>query len=142
MSNELEALEKLTNYKCSCMSEKIECKEIIETALKRLEQQDDVLKILKEVVEFKIALPYIKPCEDNISDIMSGVSINIQRCLENKERELLRQWILETCFPKELKALKIIKEHKLLNYVLKNEKCANMYHLSKEKIDLLKVVLL
>ena len=30
----LEALERLTNYKCSCMSEKIECKEIVETALK------------------------------------------------------------------------------------------------------------
>ena len=30
----LEALEKLTNYKCSCMSEKIKCKEVIETALK------------------------------------------------------------------------------------------------------------
>ena len=33
----LEALEKLTNYKCSCMSEKIECKEIIKKALKALE---------------------------------------------------------------------------------------------------------
>ncbi|MBO7731111.1 MAG: hypothetical protein J6S67_01110 [Methanobrevibacter sp.] len=32
----LEALERLTNYKCSCMSEKIMCKEIIETALKAL----------------------------------------------------------------------------------------------------------
>lgn len=43
---------------------------------------------------------------------------------------------------KKLKALEIIKEHKLLNYVLKNEKCANMYHLSKEKCDLLKEALL
>ena len=43
---------------------------------------------------------------------------------------------------KKLKALEIIKEHKLLNYVLKNEKCANMYHLSKEEKDLLKEVLL
>ena len=43
---------------------------------------------------------------------------------------------------KSLEALEIIKEHKLLNYVLKNEKCANMYHLSKEKCDLLKEVLL
>ena len=37
----LQALEKLTNYKCSCMSEKIECKEIVETALKRLEEIDN-----------------------------------------------------------------------------------------------------
>ncbi len=34
----LQALEKLTNYKCSCMSEKIECKNIIETALKDYER--------------------------------------------------------------------------------------------------------
>ena len=38
MSKELQALEKLTNYKCSCMSEKVECKEIIETALKDYEK--------------------------------------------------------------------------------------------------------
>ena len=36
--------------------------------------------------------------------------------------------------------LEIIKKHKLLNYVLKNEKCANMYHLSKEEIDLLREI--
>ena len=39
---------------------------------------------------------------------------------------------------KDLEILEIIKKHKLLNYVLKNEKCANMYHLSKEEIDLLR----
>lgn len=39
---------------------------------------------------------------------------------------------------KDLKVLDIIKEHKLLNYVLKNKKCANMYHLSKKECDLLK----
>lgn len=42
---------------------------------------------------------------------------------------------------KELKALDIIKSHKLLNYVLKNPKCAKMYHLSEEKCELLKEVL-
>ena len=36
----LEALERLTNYKCSRMSEKIECKEIIKKELKRLETLD------------------------------------------------------------------------------------------------------
>ena len=39
---------------------------------------------------------------------------------------------------KDLEILEIIKKHKLLNYVLKNEKCANMYHLSKEECDLLR----
>lgn len=41
---------------------------------------------------------------------------------------------------KDLEILEIIKKHKLLNYVLKNEKCANMYHLSKEECDLLREI--
>ena len=41
---------------------------------------------------------------------------------------------------KKLTMLEIIKKHKLLNYVLKNEKCANMYHLSKEECDLLREI--
>ena len=43
VSEELEALEKLTNYKCSCMSEKIECKKIIEVALKELAVKREVI---------------------------------------------------------------------------------------------------
>lgn len=55
-------------------------------------------------------------------------------CYENKfEKELE---IIE----KDLEIVEIIKKHKLLNYVLKNEKCANMYHLSKEEIDLLREI--
>ena len=42
---------------------------------------------------------------------------------------------------KKLTMLEIIKKHKLLNYVLKNEKCANMYHLSKEECDLLREIM-
>lgn len=52
MSKGLEALEKLTNYKCSRMSEKIECKKIIEKELKSLEiikKRDFVdIKLLKK----------------------------------------------------------------------------------------------
>ena len=50
---------------------------------------------------------------------------------------------IEDCYEivmKDLEILEIIKKHKLLNYVLKNEKCANMYHLSKEECDLLREV--
>ena len=39
-----------------------------------------------------------------------------------------------------LNAVEIIKIHKLLNYVLKNEKCANMYHLSEIEKELLRGV--
>lgn len=44
------------------------------------------------------------------------------------------------CFPlrKQDKAIEIIKKHKLLNYVLKNKKCASMYGLNDDEIKLLK----
>ena len=42
----------------------------------------------------------------------------------------------------QAKLLIIIKEHKLLNYVLKNPKCAKMYNLKQEEIDSLKEVFL
>lgn len=156
MSKELEALESLfcagrldLDYVLNGKQNKDY--KIIETALKRLEQQDDMLKILKEVIGFKIALPYIEPNIDNGFDIMSAVGINIQRSIENKERELLRQWVLETCFPKELKALEIIKE-KGVNVGLLS-RCANAErynkgicyeprYLTQEEFDLLKEALL
>lgn len=50
---------------------------------------------------------------------------------------------IEECYEivmEDLEILEIIKKHKLLNYVLKNGKCANMYHLSKEEIDLLREI--
>lgn len=56
-------------------------------------------------------------------------SVYYQELIEAKEK-----------IGKDLEILEIIKKHKLLNYVLKNEKCANMYHLSKEEIDLLREI--
>ena len=85
--------------------------DIIETALKEKETQDSILRTLKEIIKFSITLPYIGPNRDNVFDIMSAVGINIQRDIENRERKLLRKWVLETCFPKELKALEIIKRY-------------------------------
>lgn len=83
---------------------------IIETELKEKEQQDNVLKVLKEVIEFAVVLPEVKPTKDDIFSVVSAVSINTQRFIENKERELFRQWVLETCFPKELKRLETLEE--------------------------------
>lgn len=39
---------------------------------------------------------------------------------------------------RKARAFDIVKYRKLLNYVLKNEKCMNMYHLSKEEKEFLK----
>lgn len=67
MSKELDALEKLTNYKCSCMSEKIECKEIIKKALKALE-------IIKQYLDCSIFIKQLeKHCDAKIIDLLKEV---------------------------------------------------------------------
>lgn len=113
--------------------------DLIEKELIEKEQQDSVLKILKEVIEFTQMLPHIEPNKDNVFDVMSAVGINIQRDIENRERELLRQWVLDTCFPKELKALEIIKEIIELYPTTSN---VLMMCVSQEKQNLLREVLL
>lgn len=50
-------------------------------------------------------------------------------------------WKAYRIIEKELEALEIIKNHKLLNYVLKNPKCASMYHLDKSEIEFLEGVI-
>ena len=87
---------------------------IIESALNEKEQQDNALKVLKEVIEFATVLPEVKPNKDDVFSVVSAVSINIQRAIDNKERELLRQWVLDTCFPKELKEYKAMKQAKIV----------------------------
>lgn len=60
----LEALEKLTNYKCSRLSEKVECKEIIEKALKDIDflktlnenQKHNIIMLIEENREMKKSL--------------------------------------------------------------------------------------
>ena len=42
---------------------------------------------------------------------------------------------------KTLEAFEIIKQHKLLNYVIKNPKCAKMYILSEQDMQILKEAL-
>lgn len=68
----LEALEKLTNYKCSCMSEKMMCKEIIENALKRLEKiENSNVSVLREDISKQLkAFEIIKEKFVNITILM------------------------------------------------------------------------
>lgn len=46
--------------------------------------------------------------------------------------------VAPTEYEKCKEVMKIIKEHKLLNYVLENENFAEAYHLSDEEIEILK----
>lgn len=71
-----------------------------------------------------------------------GLKLLETRCrfFAQDEDELQETYEARETIKKDLEILEIIKKHKLLNYVLKNEKCANMYHLSKEEIDLLREI--
>lgn len=113
MNKELKALERIRNHMSHTAVHWKQDVSMIETALKEKEVQDSVIKTLRGVIVFGQTLPRIKPNKDNGFDVMSTIEINIQRDIENRERELLRQWVLDTCFPKELKALQIIKEKKV-----------------------------
>ena len=45
---------------------------------------------------------------------------------------------LKCIVEKDLEVLEIVKTHKLLNYVIKNEKCAKMYNLTEKEINKIK----
>ena len=126
---------------------------IIEAALKDKEQQDNVLKVLKEVVQFNSTLPEIEISDDgSIGKLCERITMRQLRDIENKERELLRQWVLKTCFPKELKALEIISNKICVDffigldneyvYVLKLKNSKDFMPITKEQYDILKEVLL
>lgn len=74
-----------------------------------------------------------------------ALKLAILEYVKDLETDKNNQWVknvlkgLKKC-QQDLEILEIIKKHKLLNYVLKNEKCANMYHLSKEECDLLREI--
>lgn len=72
--------------------------------------------------------------------LKDDIEINYLSTKHSNEKDKSNYLILLNSIEKDLEILEIIKKHKLLNYVLKNEKCANMYHLSKEEIDLLREI--
>ena len=122
MSEGLEALEKLTNYKCSRMSEKIECKEIIEKELKDYENlklkhksmQDAVLDDFKKLK----ALEIIKEKRVNVDIFLN----RIKRDTDYKEYKRLCGLYKITIFSgKELTQ----QEYELLKEVLYERKSRN-----------------
>ena len=134
MSKALKALERIVDTYCiDNMDKEIS---IIETELILLNALINKLNRKIETKEYK--------CEaSNSYHIATLLTYELKEQWNEKELSALKEFLLNLSgISKSLKVLEIIKEHKLLNYVLKNEKCANMYHLSKEDKDLLKEELL
>ena len=78
--------------------------------------------------------------KEALERLKDDIEINYLSTKHNNEKDKSNYLILLNSIEKDLEILEIIKKHKLLNYVLKNEKCANMYHLSKEECDLLREI--
>ena len=155
MSKELKALKNIKQDYCKsrmCPQSVDACKMcdigILEAALISLETLRKALTIsYKET-------PMTVTRDENGVTINSEVSLDITRnAIDEEFRKSLRQWILENACPKEVEALKIIKNKKVnandfigfmewangLNYY--NEYCFKEEQLTQEEYDLLKEVL-
>ena len=78
--------------------------------------------------------------KEALERLKDDIEINYLSTKHSNEKDKSNYLILLNSIEKDLEILEIIKKHKLLNYVLKSEKCTNMYHLSKEECDLLREI--
>lgn len=83
-------------------------KPIVE-ALKEKEKQDSIYNLLKEIIRFNVLQPEVKETDNGFS-LATKVVLEVRRNIENQERQQLRNWILNECFPKEMKVLELIRE--------------------------------
>ena len=145
----LEALEKITNYKCSSMSEKIECKEIIKTALKRLkiyenydidlDETDDVEKTLK----LNARITIVNKVMDTQERLLTSVSSDEIRILSSVLNSQIKN------LKKKLEALEIIKLKQVNIFIFLHSGDLETYNdiveddrkLTQQEYDLLKEAL-
>lgn len=110
MNKELTALKELKEILKTVDLVELDELDIIESALKKIEEQDNIINIIKGTIEFGIQEPKMEVKENGEISLLSRVEMNIRKQLKEKERELFREWVLKECFPKEIKALEIIKK--------------------------------
>lgn len=124
--------------------------DLIEKDLEQKQEQDKVLKIVKGAITRELREDVeFTPKDDGTFDINTLVDYSL-KYLREKEKEILRIWVLQNCFPKELKALEVIKSHKptlVSNVGMCNSKEGIRHSilingLTQEEYDLLKEVLL
>ena len=86
----------------------------VKHALNQARENEWIVHLLKGLIRFNIKMPEIKydKSSNDIQGIITGVSLQIQRNIENTERWLLRKWILKECFPEEFKKHKSLKKKK------------------------------
>lgn len=152
MSKELETIKYLLEQ---CVNESIK-KDLldIEKTLKQAQEDKEMLNIFKNALTIERDIPpelEIKESEKGCSYVFKeAVKIHENR-IEEMLKKSLRKWVLKNAFPKELKALEIIKEKNVKIDVLKYQSDVVFYNmavfekeekLTQEEYDLLKEVLL
>lgn len=71
------------------LPDETECCDIIETELKRLEKQDEILRIIKEK---EVDVGWLKRAKD-LHEYNSGMGIGSYSALTQKEYDLLKEWL-------------------------------------------------
>lgn len=165
MSKGLEALNKIREGVDTTLwdGNEYDYLDIIEKELKQAEKDKEVLDIFKNALTLKHTC--VLPKEQEHSEDVFTYSVMYlyeitQNNLDEKLRKSLREWVLKNAFPKELKALEIIKEKLIdvgrlygcmiaypnektpIHYNEKIDKRYKTYMLTQEEYDLLKEVML
>lgn len=125
---------------------------IVLDKLKKMQEDKEMLNIFKNALTIERDIPpelEIKESEKGCSYVFKeAVKIHENR-IEEMLKKSLREWVLKNAFPKELKALDIIKKKRvdvcwiieMKNKTLEDYNGTHVYELTKEEYDLLKEVL-
>lgn len=113
-NNALFNKDKFEHIDCKDIYEFIDCYNIIEKELKKAEKNEIVLNIFKNALTIEHHdLPMVDPHDDNedfVTYAFKTLTTIRQNELDKSLRQALREWVLKNAFPKEFKALEIIKE--------------------------------
>lgn len=159
MSKGLEALKEVVDYSIVKFADS-ESKyqkdlEIIEKELEEAEDNKKMLDIFKNalIVEYKpFSVEVQEESEDFVSLLCKEIATIRENELDKNLRAILKKWVLKNAFPKELKALEIIKDKRVncfdvidsvdyKHYLILMEEYHKSWRLTKKEYDLLKEVL-
>ena len=161
MSKELKALNDLINFigsgeiantheLCEYVAKR---KDTIETALKEAQKDKEMLNVFTNALTIERDIPpelEIKESEKGTSYIFREAVKIHENIIEEKIKKALRKWVLKNAFPKELKALEIIKDKEVNVFIFLHSGDLETYNdmveenrkFTQEEYDLLKEVLL
>ena len=103
--------------------------DIIENELNEKEQQDSVIKTLENTISLGYIPPKISIDNDKMDFSCGSIGLEISETLNKAKIDLIRNWILRTCFPKEFKALEIIKNKEVDAFLVID--CPNVGHYNR-----------